>query len=72
MVSSGCNTMSIRSRVLAWIAFVCLAACGLEKPAPPRPIVCSEIDRAEERFPDECGPSDSGAPDAGSTDDAGG
>jgi hypothetical protein len=68
MVSSGCNTMSIPERILALFALAAFAACGLEKPAPPRPIVCSEIDRAEERYPDECGPEDEDAADGGSPD----
>lgn len=62
--------MSIPERILALLALTAVAACGLEKPAPPPPIVCSEIDRAEDRYPDECGPDEEIA-DGGSTDDAG-
>lgn len=55
------------ARVLASLAPLLLAsACGLERPPDPPPFDCDRIDRAAERFPDECGDPDAGAehPDA--------
>ena len=31
-----------------------LVACALKAPPEPEPILCDEIERAEERFPEEC------------------
>jgi hypothetical protein len=42
-------------------------ACALRRPPAPEAIECEEIDRAEERFPDECGEA---AADAGAESDA--
>lgn len=60
---------STRRRIA--IACFALAGCGLERPPAPPPFDCATIDRAAERFPDECGP-DTGVVDvdAGVTDDA--
>lgn len=45
------------------LSCVCLlVACALKAPPEPAPIVCEEIERAEERFPEEC--SDAGAEEA--------
>lgn len=41
--------------------------CGLERPPDPAPFDCARIDRAAERFPDECGDP----VDAATDDDAG-
>jgi hypothetical protein len=48
-----------------WLALVCCAAfgCALPPPPAPRDIDCEQIDRADERFPEECG-------DAGTDDTA--
>ncbi|MBX7191086.1 MAG: hypothetical protein K1X94_03460 [Sandaracinaceae bacterium] len=52
-----------------------LVGCGLERPPDPPPFDCAQIDRAEERFPDLCGPDagpvDAGLDDVTVTDDAG-
>jgi hypothetical protein len=44
---------------LCLLCAVLLCACALKPPPEPEPIVCEEIERAEERFPEEC--SDAGA-----------
>lgn len=46
-----------------------LAGCGLTRPSDPPPLDCASLDRAAERFPDECGES-SEEPDAGVGEDA--
>jgi hypothetical protein len=54
---------------LCLLAACLLSACALKAPPTPEPIVCDEIERAEERFPEEC--SDAGIdaePDAPATD----
>gem|GEM_PF-3352068 len=44
---------------------VLVAGCGLERPPDPPPLDCATIDRAAERFPDECAePADAGPEDA--------
>jgi hypothetical protein len=49
-----------------------LAGCAVQPPPEPRPIVCEEIDRAAERFPDECGElGDAAASDADAVPDDG-
>ena len=39
-----------------------VSACGLARPPDPPPFDCAAIDRASERFPDEC---PAASPDAG-------
>ncbi len=58
--------------MLAAVALVGLAGCGLPRPADPPPFDCASVDRAEERFPDRCG-EDTGVidEDAAEGDDAG-
>jgi hypothetical protein len=47
-----------------------LAGCGLTRPADPPPFDCDAIDRADERFPDECGePEPEDEEDAGAEDE---
>ena len=46
-----------------------LSGCGLPLPPDPPPLDCASLDRAAERFPDECGAS-SEEPDAGAGEDA--
>ena len=70
MVSWDSNMTSIPeriSRLLLLASLVCVAGCGLERPPDPPPFDCATIDRAAERFPDECGPvvpDDAGEGDA--------
>jgi hypothetical protein len=57
-----------RLRAVVVIGLLAFAqACGLERPPDPPPFDCAQIDRAAERFPDECGEP----MDAGPDDDAG-
>jgi hypothetical protein len=43
------------------VALASAQACGLERPPDPPPFDCATIDRAAERFPEECGePVDAG------------
>ncbi|HEX6245593.1 MAG TPA: hypothetical protein VFZ61_31935 [Polyangiales bacterium] len=53
--------MTIDART--WFALACCAASGCALPPPPAPrdIDCEQIDRAEERFPEECGDTDADA-----------
>lgn len=54
-------------RLLLLASLVCASGCGLERAPDPRPFDCATIDRAAERFPDECGPvvpDDAGEGDA--------
>ena len=47
-----------------WLALACCAllGCPLSPPPDPLPIDCDQIDRAAERFPEECGePEDADA-----------
>ena len=48
---------------LLWLSVI--AGCALPPPPAPRAIDCDQIDRAEERFPEECGEPDA---DAGGAD----
>ncbi len=49
------------------LALACAQGCGLDRPPDPPPFDCATIDRAEERFPDECAePFDGGVPPDGS------
>jgi hypothetical protein len=50
--------MTIDTLAALTCALLC-AGCPLRAPPDPEPIVCDEIERAEERFPDEC--TDAGA-----------
>lgn len=60
-----------RRLLIASLGALALEACGLERPPDPPPLDCAAIDRAAERFPDEC--ADAGPdPDAGTEADAGG
>jgi hypothetical protein len=73
--------LRVRGGVVAVViaTLAVMHGCGLERPPDPPPFDCAAIDRAEERFPDECGePVDAGpeedagvAADAGPSDDAG-
>jgi hypothetical protein len=57
--------------IVSILVFVVVACgCGLPRPSDPAPFDCSAIDRAAERFPEECG-EDAGEVDAG-TEDTGG
>ena len=47
---------------VALVMLVAAQGCGLERPQDPPPFDCEAIDRADERFPEECG---GGAADAG-------
>ncbi len=50
-------------RIAATLVLV-VGGCGLERPPDPPPLDCATIDRAAERFPDECAePADAGAED---------
>lgn len=61
---------STRSALVVAAVALGLSACGLAPPAEPPPFDCAQIDRAEERFPDEC--ADAGPDlDAGDGDDGG-
>lgn len=57
---------STRDRLRIAVALVALASaqgCGLERPPDPPPFDCARIDRAAERFPEECGDAlDGGTP----------
>ena len=48
---------------LVVLTLTLLPGCWPAESEPPPPFDCDEIDRAEERFPEECG-------DAGVSDDA--
>ena len=50
-----------------------LSGCGLARPRDPAPFDCEAIDRAEERFPEECGEGEEVEPgtEDGGTADAG-
>lgn len=37
------------------IVVLLAASCAVKRPPAPRPIDCEQIERAEEKFPDECG-----------------
>ncbi len=57
-----------RWSLLLLAALACAPGCGLERPPDVQPFDCETIDRAEERFPDECGEAvdeDAGDEDAG-------
>jgi hypothetical protein len=58
-------TRSDRARRVAvlTLALGVTSGCGLDPPPPVIPIDCEQVDRAMERFPDECA-------DAASDDDA--
>ncbi len=63
-------------RALAFAALALVGSapgCGLDRPPDPPPFDCATIDRAAERFPDECGePVDAGPDeDTGAEQDAG-
>jgi hypothetical protein len=66
------TTTSDRARIAVVVVALACGGCGLERPPDPPPFDCATIDRAAERFPDECGP-DTGVPpeDAAADDDAG-
>lgn len=67
----------MRSRTLAtlvtvtaragFITLVATSGCGLPLPPDPPPFECDAIDRAAERFPEECGDEGDGdeTPDGG-------
>lgn len=58
----------VASLLMVGVFAATAVGCGLERPNDPPPFDCERIDRAEERFPEECGP----APDASTSDpDAG-
>jgi hypothetical protein len=50
-------------KLAALACLVSLAGCPLPPPPTPRPIDCEEIERAQERFPEQCGESDAGSED---------
>ena len=55
--------------LLTTLWFAALApGCWLSAPEDPPPFDCAAIDRAEERFPDECGGDAGVAEDAGAQD----
>jgi hypothetical protein len=56
---------------LAFLLALCALSqgCALRRPPAPKDIDCAEIDRAEERFPDECGEPEPDS-DGGSGEDA--
>jgi hypothetical protein len=47
--------MTIDRKLLSSLWLVACAGCALPPPPAPRDIDCAQIDRAEERFPEECG-----------------
>lgn len=49
------TSISDRLLVVIGLAFSSLAGCAVERPPDPPPFDCARIDRAEERFPEECG-----------------
>jgi hypothetical protein len=56
--------------LVALVTLIAAQGCGLERPPDPPPFDCATIDRAEERFPDECGEpvdADDSAEDGGTT-----
>jgi hypothetical protein len=57
---------------LSALALVILPGCWPAESEAPPPFDCSTIDRAAERFPDECGdagvPEDAGVPSDGGED----
>ena len=57
----------LRFVVVASALLTLTPGCGLERPADPPAFDCAAIDRAAERFPDECGEP----VDAGPDEDAG-
>jgi hypothetical protein len=67
--------MTLRRDRMPWFCAALLGAalglasgCRIEPPPPLPPFDCATIDRAPERFPEECGDAganDGGAPDAG-------
>jgi hypothetical protein len=56
--------MSIPDRGVFLFVASMMSGCGLSRPPDPPPFDCSAIDRAAERFPERCGPSDAGVGDA--------
>ena len=62
--------VALAALVVALFALA-VQGCGLERPPDPPGLDCDAIDRAEERFPDECGdPVDAGEDeDAGASED---
>lgn len=57
----------------AWGSLCCIVlgslGCGLRRPADPAPFDCAAIDRAAERFPEECAEGEDAG--SGETQDAG-
>jgi len=47
--------------MLPLLVVVVEAGCGLQRPADPAPFDCAAIDRAAERFPEECGEAEADA-----------
>jgi hypothetical protein len=47
------------------LVLLTLVGCAIKPPPAPHPIECDKLDRAEERFPDQCGE----ASDAGEDSD---
>ena len=50
------------------LAALTVVGCGLERPSDPPPFDCEQIDRADERFPEECGEPVDEAADSGAGD----
>jgi len=55
----------VRLRALCMLL---LAGCPLPPPPAPEPIECEQIERAEERFPEECGDAEDPDADAAPSD----
>ena len=66
--------MILTHKAIVAISILAVASgCGLPRPEDPAPLDCLAIDRAAERFPEECGKATDEA-DAGTedTEDTGG
>lgn len=66
--------MILTHKAIVAISILAVAAsgCGLPRPEDPAPFDCMAIDRAAERFPEECGEAtdevDAGTEDTGAED----
>ena len=73
------NTRMQRRRMRRGLCalLVSLCGCAVQAPPSPRALDCNTLDRAAERFPDECGEAEEDAAaedasiEAGETSDAG-